>query len=470
MRFRLPHANHYETDAMNFVAAWQVLGRLYGPEGWDWQRDPMPRNNRRQTLAAMLSMGLHFGADVLCRCIAPPSYRSAMHPTNEFLRANATVMEECRAENPVSGREVKGVRLSQAVVDAWVALPEGRRAAMLAEWEQKVDGLLGSVPAPPRRELREAPPSQPRRYRRTTSAKAGTRPDAEWWRPALPPEDLVRFVASCDEETLTDGALHALVEWVHREPFQARWDGGQEVGPPVTGWDQRLHRYFWPKPQHGYASEHEQFSRLGSLGAGLAGAIEDGREWDDDECRGAVEFAEEVFKWGGVPQRGTPATPERVRHVLANALSEHLHYPRAPMNSGWTKVAAFGTAHLEGTASRMPQVIWDSRVSTAIIWRLDQLLSAAGLLEIPEQLRCIGSVSGRGGSRPRALHLKWSNGYQSWQCQFAGSRIVARMRDVLNAGARLGASDTYPQMPLPDDGGQAWTVRGTEMVLFMDGY
>ena len=222
----------------------------------------------------------------------------------------------------------------------------------------------------------------------------------------------------------------------------------------MTGWNQRLLRYFSQAAAATPASTSS--SRLGSHR--LAGGVpRGGREWMTTSA-GAPWSSPSRFKWGGVPQRGTPATPERVRHVLANALSEHLQYPKAPMNSGWTKVAAFGTAHLEGTTSRMPQVIWDSRVSTAIIWRLDQLLSAAGARELPERFRCIGKVSGRGGSRPRPLSLAWSNGYGSWQCQFAGSRIVARLRDILNAGCRLGASDTYPQMPLPDGRRQAWSA------------
>lgn len=45
------------------------------------------------------------------------------------------------------------------------------------------------------------------------------------------------------------------------------------------------------------------------------------------------------------------------------------------MNSGWTKVAAMATAFLEGEPDRAPHVIWDSRVSTAIVWRLDRMLA-----------------------------------------------------------------------------------------------
>lgn len=41
MRITLPHANGYETDAMEFVAAWQVLGELHGPAMWDSTLEPV---------------------------------------------------------------------------------------------------------------------------------------------------------------------------------------------------------------------------------------------------------------------------------------------------------------------------------------------------------------------------------------------------------------------------------------------
>ena len=67
-----------------------------------------------------------------------------MHPTNEFLQANATVIEEEGWPDP-AGKKASG----QAVVDVWVALPEERHRDA-AEWETTIRGLLGSVPAPPR--------------------------------------------------------------------------------------------------------------------------------------------------------------------------------------------------------------------------------------------------------------------------------------------------------------------------------
>lgn len=464
MLIRLPHAHGHDADAMEFVAAWQVVGELYGPEGWEWRTDAMPCNLRRQLLVDVLASGLHFGVDVLCRCLAPSSYRNTMHATGEFRRENLGALEPCETENPTSGRRVSAMRLTGALVEAWSTLPEPEQAALLSRCGVMVRELLGDPPL-----ARPRPPSRPGPGRGTlVPSRKASRPD--WWRPAQPPADLALAVASCPQAAVTDVALHALVEWVQREAFQPRGRGGSAVGAPVVGWDQRLLSYFWPKPDVGYADERDRFAAFQALAAPLADALEQRGGWDSAESLAAVRFADSVFEWGGVRQRLTPATPTRVLEVMYNALGERLRYPTALMNSGWTKVAAFGTAHLEGRPGRTPQVIWDSRVSTAVTWRLDRLLTGAGIRELPAQLRGIGSVQGRGGSRPRPLELAWGNGYGSWECQFEASRLVARMRDILNAGTRLGTGELHPRMPLPDGQAQPWTVRGTEMVLFMDGY
>ena len=65
--------------------------------------------------------------------------------------------------------------------------------------------------------------------------------------------------------------------------------------------------------------------------------------------------------------------------------------------------------------------------------------------------------------------LTWPNGYRSWRAQLAASALVAEVRDILNANSK-----EYGEMPQLDprasEIGGPWTVRGVEMVLFMDGY
>jgi hypothetical protein len=137
------------------------------------------------------------------------------------------------------------------------------------------------------------------------------------------------------------------------------------------------------------------------------------------------------------------------------------------MNSGWTKVAAFGSADLESTTGKT-QVIWDSRVSASIVARLDTLLHEAGLTMVPAELADLKYVPGQGGTRSPTWHkgLKckgWRNGYGRWDAQIAGSVFVREIRDELNRRLRESSGGD----PTED---RLWTVRKVEMVLFMDGY
>jgi hypothetical protein len=139
------------------------------------------------------------------------------------------------------------------------------------------------------------------------------------------------------------------------------------------------------------------------------------------------------------------------------------HSGQPPMNSGWTKVAAMATAFLEGHPSRVPHVIWDSRVTTSLVTRLEDLLLEDGVSDPSYLFPHIVPAPGRGGSRPRKTRLGWAHAYMSWPSQFAGSSLVREIRDILNR-------ESYPAMPAPDGGTTPWTIRGVESVLFMDGY
>ena len=111
----------------------------------------------------------------------------------------------------------------------------------------------------------------------------------------------------------------------------------------------------------------------------------------------------------------------------------------APWSSGWTKVAAFATAHLDHNAHTAghPQVIWDSRVANAVRKLVDAAesqLSTSMTAQLKADLR---QIHGRGGERHG---LKLSGGWafahtltQKWTAQRAGSRLVGELRDALNA-------------------------------------
>jgi hypothetical protein len=235
------------------------------------------------------------------------------------------------------------------------------------------------------------------------------------------------------------------VREIERDPFQAMYRK-KPVGASVLGWEARLQAYFWPKPRDGLAATTERLASLLVAGQKLAEAR---RPWDAGTREQAVAFAKEVFDWGRVRQQKLEWS--QVDQVVRAALfGERLD--TAPMNSGWTKVAAFLTAHLE--SSGQSQAIWDSRVSWSLVRRLDRLLIASGHNRVPDWLRGIGRVPGRGGTRTDVKTiLDWPDAYQRWSSHLAASQFVREVRNELNK-----------------HGKKSWTLREVEMVLFMDGY
>lgn len=177
----------------------------------------------------------------------------------------------------------------------------------------------------------------------------------------------------------------------------------------------------------------------------------------------------EVFAWGGVTRGASKKNPpvERIASVIRSAL---LWTPvsGAPMDAGWTKIAALSTHWLEGT-DRTPQVIYDSRVANALIRNVERLSAGkhkdwlSGFL--PRLIERLRKVPGRGGTRNQPYQFPWKSGYRSWEAQYFASLLVRLMREVLN-----GEPERYGAMPTTHDPNSAWTMRGVEMVLFMDGY
>ena len=186
------------------------------------------------------------------------------------------------------------------------------------------------------------------------------------------------------------------------------------------------------------------------------------RPWDKKTQDVAEKFAQDVFTWGGVPQHD--ACADRVFAVMMKALdggAAGLQSQVAPMNSGWTKLAAFLTAHLE--EQNRSQAIWDSRVSWSLVRRIDGLLPEGGQDLIQQLVPEIGKVPGRGGTRwTKPLRFNWPGAYARWPSHFAASNLIREIRDALNdLGMKALDSEGRPC---------AWSLRKVEMVLFMDGY
>jgi hypothetical protein len=411
-----PHANGLQIADGVFVACWHAL---FGKE----QRC-VARLHTRDSFNQILARPCHRESlEYLCRMLVPVPYRNTCQATEPFMAANQHLLRHCQATSPCSGQSVHGAELISHV-DLSPTSEEDTEAEAILESLEEADYSLEV-------ETRVAAPPLP-----TVSALA------TW--------------------------VNCFVDQVHAAPFQPMYRG-KPHGPVVRGWPARLGTYFWPNPATSAAAVTTTVSGIVARLQPLVTAASAGTAWTPAEDALAVTLANEIFKWGRVPQDPATVTPQAIRDVILSATSKS-RAGTPPMNSGWTKVAAFASDHLEGSTVTWPEVIWDSRVATSVISRLDRCLEAANLPAVPPALAGIGRVdTGRGGTRPRNCTLRWPDGYRSWPAQFAGSRFVALVRDKLNSNpAKYG---TMPELGSPSSGnGGKWTVRGVEMVLFMDGY
>jgi len=433
-----PHANNREVELTQFVAAWKTWFDRFS-RGSNWRTAPLPRLNEKASLQSQLQKNRIFSLDVLCRFLVPPAARNTMQASDVFMTINRQYLARTLATNPNTGRTVNGAKLAESALMQWDDLSQDEKDMRTANVLALLEG----------------------------DVEAGT--ETEIVAEDLEPPECVHLDEdnSCPEKCRFQGEdnradlIQKLVHWIQVDPFQPFYRR-RPYGRTVRGWDQRLKAYFWPKPGIGYAETVEVIAPICKSFSLLANRLEIGEGWRMDDNRQAVELAHQIFTWGGVPQNDV--TADAIKKVVINALHGEILDAEAPMNSGWTKIAALSTQHLEKVADRHPQVIWDSRVSTSIIHRLDRMISVDAQ-EVSELFPELGIVAGRGGTRPRELVNGWRSGYGMWDSQFAGSHIVKEIRDMLN-----NPNGHYPSMPLPTGENALWTMRGVEMVLFGDGY
>lgn len=234
------------------------------------------------------------------------------------------------------------------------------------------------------------------------------------------------------------------------------------------GWRERLKKYEWPYGT-GFADASHQVAALAASLRALSVKLDQGQQLSPQEGHQLQKATHRVFQWGGVTRGASKENPsvDLISSVILSAL-QWQRVNTAPMDSGWTKVAAFSTDWLDGT-DRTPQVIYDSRVANALLRNVEKLSKGdygewlLGLL--PTLQHHLRAVPGRGGNRDQPYQLRWKSGYGRWDAQFFASLLVRMMRDALNEDPRR-----YGLMPIADAPDRAWTMRGVEMVLFMDGY
>jgi hypothetical protein len=292
--------------------------------------------------------------------------------------------------------------------------------------------------------------------------------------PSSPP--VVNAAALCPNQ---QQLIELLVRWIQDDPYPRLAPSGVFHTSPastpqnqqVVGWDQRFNRYAYAKSKVLSGGHLTHFfpplgNRFQALTGNLAWSVINDRNQIAPQIIDELEWlSETTCIWGGVAK---PTGYLDTWSVLKSAfLGRQLN--SAPMDSGWTKVASFATAH----SPKIAQTIWDSRVSTSVIWRSDQILPVNCVPPgVFQELFLIPSA-GPLGTRPRPLTGRWrtrtSGGPRAasehWVAHFAGSAVVRGMVTVLNDPA-----NNYPQMPLLGGGVGAWDVFGVGLVLFMDGY
>jgi hypothetical protein len=246
-----------------------------------------------------------------------------------------------------------------------------------------------------------------------------------------------------------------IVRYIAETPFQAYYRR-KPFGRVKGGWGERLAAYFWPAPAQDWKATRPIVMCLSSR---IQGAISRLNSPADD--RSAAEELLTAFKqtclWARL------RLPESDSFVLApevlcvwTALS-HREVPPSGchLNSAWTKLYAFA----------LPDdcVIYDSRVATAVTSILDPIMDR--LCRCPEwqPYGKLGTIPGRGGSRPRDMRWAWKDGYKAWSSQTAANLLCRKVLTDVNQQAM-----TRPDCRKLDH--RPWTLRDVEAVLFMEGY
>lgn len=176
-----------------------------------------------------------------------------------------------------------------------------------------------------------------------------------------------------------------------------------------------------------------------------------------------ISIANDVLKWGGM---GTRISNDRGGHALLTSVIESATTGRcvnkAPMNSSYTKIAAVFCYVVNNH-----NTIWDSRVSTALCFRLGCILEKAGMSrqEAAEYFPDLGYVPGvslRVRARLGAIRSFWPKVYSKWSGHFAGAKVALEISDELNR--REIAHPNIQQDAMPG----TWTPWRVNMVLFVD--
>jgi hypothetical protein len=261
--------------------------------------------------------------------------------------------------------------------------------------------------------------------------------------------------------------LQHAVDQITSQPWQ-RYYRKKLSGSILAGWPLRLYKYSWATKQTPDLTSHLIWLDKISNQAAKSSLT----------STNAHATATAILEWGGVTRGNSAKVSTCLAHVVQSSRTGAI-VGGAPMNSGWTKIAAIFSLNVPNVP---PQIIWDSRVSLSVCTRIGSASQAFGIT--PDQLQYIfpnlGWVTGRGGNRPQLQKRAQSffpNRYRKWSAHFEGGRVVQEMTNILNQNishygrpsAALSSSDLHElrsnHVPIP----HAWNSWLVACVLFMDG-
>ncbi len=250
-------------------------------------------------------------------------------------------------------------------------------------------------------------------------------------------------------------AITTLLEQVQNHPFHHLYRN-HRTGHQAQGWSGGLSMYSLNNENLPNPAAHFHWLQ----------AVLNNLEQVGDQVEQRVEVANQILAWGGmrlVVENEGP-TLEKLHQVIQKA--RNLELPvYAPMNSSWTKVAAVFGYHQGNT-------IWDSRVSTAVCFRLAQIFEAEG--DPPEHARGefpgLGFIMGRSQRVVQRMPLVrhyWPNAYQKWDGHIAGANLMREIVEQLN-GQNVPCPPHVPPNALDHVGNSSWTPWKVNMLFFAD--
>jgi hypothetical protein len=301
-----------------FLAGWIRWCELYAPfsehpdDSWDRQVIP-DYGCHAKMMPRLAEAGRYvWSVDMLCRVLA--RYRDIQQKGEDFNEQNLDLLEPTRTV-AFTGRTVNAYRLTEKAKRSWGNLQRDEQTIFTMRFDTLLEGLSeGDALDDPGHSEAQIPTLCPiiEPSENTSKAKLQSRVRAI---------DLIRH--------LVNDIQNGLVQPRYRKNVH---------GSPVKGWDSRLKSYFWPRPIANWEAVCRDVDELGEDGHEIVKAVSNGKIWTAEQAHHAKHWAKKVFEWGGVPQR--LLNVEMICAAIQAAMSAN-DLAIAPMNSGWTKVAAF---------------------------------------------------------------------------------------------------------------------------------